>query len=64
MERLKNEINHWVISLIDKNLLDILACPLCKVGVRYDKRKNSLTCNKCKRSYPIKNDIPVMLAEE
>lgn len=50
--------------MIDKNLLDILACPLCKVGVRYDKRKNSLTCNKCKRSYPIKNDIPVMLAEE
>lgn len=48
--------------MINKELLDILACPVCKVGVRLEN--NMLLCDKCKRQYPIKDDIPVMLVEE
>lgn len=48
--------------MIDKELLNILACPLCKTGVRLDGDR--LVCTKCGRRYPIKDDIPVMLVEE
>lgn len=48
--------------MIDKELLDILACPLCKVAVRLEGDR--ITCTKCGRRYPIRDDIPVMLLEE
>lgn len=49
---------------IDKDLLDILACPKCKGDIVYDKEKNGLICNACKLMYPIKDDIPIMLIDE
>jgi len=48
--------------MIKKELLDILACPICKSDVRLEQDK--IVCVKCKRRYPIKDDIPIMLAEE
>ncbi len=48
--------------MIDKELLKILACPVCKTDVRLEQKK--LVCTKCGRRYPIKDDIPVMLVEE
>ena len=48
--------------MIDKGLLEILACPVCKGTV--ELRENKICCMGCKRKYPIKNSIPVMLAEE
>jgi uncharacterized protein YbaR (Trm112 family) len=48
--------------MIDKELLDILACPACRSGVRFDG--DSIECVKCLRRYPIRNGIPVMLIEE
>ena len=48
--------------MIDKELLDILACPLCKTDVRLEADK--LVCTKCGRRYPIKDDIPIMLIDE
>jgi uncharacterized protein YbaR (Trm112 family) len=50
--------------MIDKELLDILVCPLCKVKVKLTKDKKGLKCGKCHRVYPIKDDIPVMLIDE
>ncbi|MCD6450855.1 MAG: Trm112 family protein [Acidobacteria bacterium] len=50
--------------MIDKELLDILVCPLCKVKVKLTKDKKGLKCTKCNRVYPIKDDIPVMLIDE
>lgn len=47
---------------IDKELLDILACPLCKTEVK--EEGETLVCVKCGRSYPVREGIPVMLAEE
>ncbi len=48
--------------MIDKKLLDILACPKCKGDV-YEE-DNKIICQKCKVYYPIKDDIPVMLIDE
>jgi uncharacterized protein YbaR (Trm112 family) len=49
---------------ISKELLDILACPLCKEQVRLTPDGIGLICAKCHRVYPIRDDIPVMLIEE
>jgi hypothetical protein len=49
---------------ISKELLDILACPLCKEEVRLTPAGDGLKCVKCHRVYPIRDDIPVMLIEE
>jgi len=48
--------------MIDKELLDILACPLCKTPVKLDADR--LVCTKCGRRYPIRDGIPVMLVDE
>lgn len=47
---------------IRKELLDILACPVCKTSVRLDGE--TLVCDTCKRVYPIEDGIPMMLVEE
>jgi uncharacterized protein YbaR (Trm112 family) len=49
---------------IKKELLEILACPACHGKLIHDEDKDRLNCENCKRSYPIKDDIPVMLVEE
>ncbi len=48
--------------MIDQQLLDILACPVCKTEVRLEGER--LVCVKCGRRYPIRDGIPVMLIEE
>jgi uncharacterized protein len=49
---------------IDPELLEILACPNCKTKVELVKDGTALKCGQCKRVYPIKDDIPVMLLDE
>lgn len=49
---------------LDPKLLEILACPLCKVEVKLTADEKGLKCIKCRRVYPIKDDIPVMLIDE
>jgi len=49
---------------LNKQLLEILACPQCHGKVRLDENLSGLICDKCKLLYEIKNDIPIMLAEE
>jgi len=49
---------------LDKKLLDILACPVCKGALVYDKDKQELICKVDRLAYPIRDDIPVMLEEE
>lgn len=50
--------------MIDKKLLDILACPLCKSRLIYDKVKQELICRADRLAFPIRDDIPVMLEDE
>ena len=49
---------------IDPELLEILACPHCKTAVTLVKNGTALKCDTCRRVYPIKDDIPVMLIDE
>jgi uncharacterized protein len=49
---------------MDKKLLEILVCPLCKGQLRYDKVKSELVCKADRLAYPIRDDIPVMLEDE
>jgi len=48
--------------MIDRELLDILACPECKAKV--ELQGDRLVCMKCGKRYPIRDGIPVMLIEE
>jgi uncharacterized protein YbaR (Trm112 family) len=49
---------------MDKKLLEILVCPICKGPLQYDKSKQELICRADRLAYPIRDDIPVMLEEE
>lgn len=49
---------------ISKELLAILVCPVCKQPVRLLQDGAGLKCEACKRVYPVRDDIPVMLPEE
>ncbi len=49
---------------IDRELLDILACPKCKGTLRLTTKGDGLVCEACRLQYPIKDDIPVMLIDE
>ena len=48
--------------MIDKELLEILACPACKADVRFESGK--IVCVKCGRKYPVREGIPIMLVDE
>jgi uncharacterized protein YbaR (Trm112 family) len=49
---------------VPQELLDILVCPICKAPVKVVTDGSGLKCQQCKRVYPIRDDIPVMLPEE
>jgi len=49
---------------MDRKLLDILVCPICKGPLIFDKDKAELVCKPDRLAYPIRDDIPVMLEEE
>jgi uncharacterized protein YbaR (Trm112 family) len=49
---------------MDKKLLDILACPICKGKLVYLKDAKELICKADRLAFPIRDDIPVMLVDE
>ncbi len=49
---------------LDKELLDILACPACKGDIFLTKDEGGLICGKCLLKYEVKDDIPIMLIDE
>jgi uncharacterized protein YbaR (Trm112 family) len=51
-------------TMVDKKLLDILVCPLCKGPLLYRKSEQELVCRADRLAYPVRDDIPVMLEEE
>ena len=64
--------------MIDRELLDVLACPVCKTGVTFvedlpaprsddapsARQAGWLLCGACGRCSPVRDGVPVMLAEE
>ncbi len=49
--------------MINKELIEILACPQCKGAVKLQD-EHGIICEKCKLLYEIKDDIPIMLVDE
>jgi uncharacterized protein YbaR (Trm112 family) len=49
-------------NTIDKELLEILACPVDKAPVLL--RDDRIVCTQCGRRYPVREGIPVMLIDE
>jgi len=49
---------------MNKKLLDILVCPICKGKLVYRKEAGELICKVDRLAFPIRDDIPVMLVEE
>ena len=48
--------------MIDRELLELLVCPVCKESVVLEQDR--LACRKCDRRYPVRDGIPIMLVEE
>ncbi len=49
---------------MDKELLAMLVCPLCKGKLKYDREAQELRCHYDGLAYTIRDGIPVMLPEE
>jgi hypothetical protein len=49
---------------VSKELLDILVCPVCRTPVKLTGGGDGLKCATCRRVYPIRDEIPVMLVDE
>ncbi|GAB4328863.1 MAG: hypothetical protein Kow0074_25040 [Candidatus Zixiibacteriota bacterium] len=50
--------------MLDKELLDILACPACKGDLQYDRERNTLECHRCRLRYRVQDDMPIMVIDE
>ncbi|HUO20604.1 MAG TPA: Trm112 family protein [Steroidobacteraceae bacterium] len=49
---------------MDPRLLEILACPVCKGTLKYQREARLLVCRMDRLAFPIRDDVPVMLEEE
>jgi uncharacterized protein len=55
----KHQLRSYTMA-IDKELLNVLACPKCKGDIHLNQTGDALLCDACRLSYPIEDDIPVM----
>lgn len=49
---------------VDPRLLEILVCPVTKGPLRYDRAGGELISDQAGLAYPIRDGIPIMLADE
>jgi uncharacterized protein YbaR (Trm112 family) len=52
------------MAVLNPDLLAILACPACDDRPPLELRGDYLVCNQCRRAYPIRDEIPILLVEE
>ncbi len=57
-------MNEQAERQVDPKLLELLVCPVTKTTLEYDREKQELVSRAAKLAYPIRNGIPIMLAEE
>jgi LSD1 subclass zinc finger protein len=50
--------------MIPQDLLDILVCPMCKKPLQLKETGESLKCTECRRVYPVRDNIPILLIDE
>ncbi|CCH49714.1 Trm112 family protein [Pseudodesulfovibrio piezophilus] len=49
---------------LNKELVKTLACPQCKGSLTVQPAEDGLACAVCKKIYPVKDDIPIMLVDQ
>jgi uncharacterized protein YbaR (Trm112 family) len=49
---------------VDPRLLELLVCPVTKMPLHYDAKNQELISRGAGLAYPIRDGIPIMLAEE
>jgi uncharacterized protein len=49
---------------VDPKLVEILVCPVSKQGLEYDAERQELISRAARLAYPVRDGIPIMLAEE
>jgi uncharacterized protein YbaR (Trm112 family) len=49
---------------LSEKLIDMLACPKCKGKLEYRPAESRFVCHTCRLSYPVRDDIPIMLIDE
>jgi len=49
---------------VDRELLNILACPKCRGELKLEADESGLICSACMLKYRIEDDIPIMLTDE
>ena len=52
------------MAMIPQDLLDILVCPVCKKPLLLNQNGGSLKCTECRRVYPVRDNIPILLVDE
>ena len=50
--------------MIPQDLIDILVCPVCKKPLVLKDNGESLKCGECRCVYPVRDNIPILLADE
>jgi uncharacterized protein len=50
--------------MVPQDLLEILVCPVCKKPLLQKENGESLKCVECRRVYPVRDDIPILLVDE
>jgi uncharacterized protein len=48
----------------DPRLLDVLVCPVTRGPLTYDKQARELISRSAGLAFPIRNGVPIMLADE
>ncbi len=46
---------------MNKGLLQILVCPVCKGKLRYNKKRRELECSHDQLAFPVRNGIPILV---
>jgi len=50
--------------MLIKELLKLLACPVCKGQLTWMEEKEKLFCKNCCLCYPVREKVPVLIAEK
>ncbi|PYX93975.1 MAG: tetraacyldisaccharide 4'-kinase [Acidobacteria bacterium] len=50
--------------MLSEDLLSLLVCPECRKELIYDRQAETLKCGSCRRVYPIRDGLPVLLKDQ